>query len=688
VAGLSFAERGPGQSVIVLRGVNSTTTQFNTDEPESKATVALYLDESPVSLNGFNPDLRLFDINRIEVLRGPQGTLFGSGAMSGVIRYISNVPDLTRFDSKANVTLSKTRYGGNNWEYSGMLNIPLSDTAALRFAAFSRDIDGFIDNVVTSIDTRTADSAIGSTSDINSDNTDGVRLQLQLKPHDRFTTTAKAFYQYTETGGYPTQDTFDPINIVGNNPTDAFLGELEQSRLYREDSDDSFTLISLNMKWNLSGAELVSVSSYLERDLDSNWEASDILPFLDQFVDVFGSGGTLVDYSTDQRSILNNITETEDIIQELRLLSSGDSSIDWLVGLFYHQQEKFFSQSNPSSGVDLVFGPEGSNLFISEQIFDDSQLAMFGEVSLRFNNRWRLTLGARWYRFEQDMHFDSIGGLFTAGIDVDRELEENGLNPKGSLQWRPAEDILWYMTAAKGFRLGGTNDPFDEDFCGIETRASFESDSLWNYELGYKTNSSRIQFAGAVYFIDWKDVPVSNALTCGFAVTRNANRVESLGFESDVTLALTPRFELSGNISYIDAEFTSDFSSDNGTLVINEGTQTPLVPDLTFNISAVYHFPAAYFFPTKGVNGYIRGTYSYQGERYNSANNLSRIKMDAYGIVNLRGGVDIKKWKFFIFVDNLTDKRAVVFKDTIFLIHNRDTVNRPRTVGMSASWRY
>ena len=687
VAGLAFGERGPGQSLVVLRGVNSSTTQFNTDEPESKETVGIYFDETPVSLNGYNPDPRLFDVERVEVLRGPQGTLFGSGSLSGTIRYISKPPDPSASDGKVSTSFSGTSGGGNNFDANVMLNVPLaSDRAAFRITTYSRSHDGFVDNVAPQVDVRhplfgqTGPLSNEGFENVNTDSTWGGRLQLLLQNEEKWKATFRLYHQDTSTGGYPTEDTFAPDDPVpGNNPGDASLGDYQQSRLFEEPSRDSFTLVSAEVRASLGSAELVSVTSVLERSLDQNFESTDIVPVLVSF-------GVLpfpIDYTTPLPQMLNNITEAEDLIQEFRLVSTAESRWSWLVGAFYNEQDKSFAQDAPSPGLDDVLGfSVGDNIFQSFQTFEDRQVAFFGEVGLDLSDRFRAIAGLRWFDFEQDMEFDSIGGFFSAGLDVRSRLEEDGVNPKFSLEYRPANDQLWYATVAEGFRLGGTNDPIPP-ICGIGSAGdSFSSDSLTNVEIGYKGSwRDRVRFNGAAYRIDWEDVPVADSRTCGFAVTRNAGSVETSGVEFDLALAPTSSFDVSLSVSLTDAQFSEAFESEDGSFMIPGGTETPLTPELAYGLRATWYFPVTV--GDLSAAGFVNATWSHTSERFNNANVLTRVEMEPYDLAGFQFGLEGERWRATMFADNLLDERAVFFRDNIFLLHNRDTVIRPRTVGLS-----
>ena len=693
VAGLSFGQRGPGQSLIILRGVNSSSTQFNTDEPESKETVSIYFDETPVSLNGFHPDPRLFDMNRIEVLRGPQGTLYGSGSLSGTIRYISNTPDADQFDTKIAATYSNTKRGGNNYEVNGMVNIPLIEgAAALRMTGFGRFINGFVDNLAPQNDPRhpffgqSGLHNLDEFKNVNTDDTWGGRIQLSYEPTDRFKATARLYHQISDLGGYPTEDTFAANEpLPGNDPNNALLGDFQQSRLLAETSDDEFTLYNLDMHVDLGFAELVSVTSYLERDLVHNFEFGDIIPYLLGIpVTQFPAPG-----------ILNNVTNVEDVVQEVRLVSQTNWAFDWVVGVFFDYQQKQFLQSAPvfdltdtlaTFGLPRLSAEFGSpapgladNIFESRSTFDETQIAIFGEAGWDITNQWRLIAGFRWFDFDQDFFFGDSQGAFASGLSINNTISEDGINPKVSLEFRPNEDWLVYGTAAKGFRLGGNNDPIPTQLCGVaNSDLAFESDSLWNFELGAKaTFQDRVQVNGAVYYIEWSDIPVADSLPCGFAVTRNVGEVEVIGFEGDIKFTVSENFLITGNVSYTESEFVQEFAPLN---IVN-GTKTPLVPEWTVNTNAVYYFPVN--FASLNMEGYISAAYSYQDDRFNTPNPMERVSMDSYNMVSFRIGLAADKWQASLFVDNAFDERAVILKDTIFLIENRDTVNRPRTFGFN-----
>ena len=376
------------------------------------------------------------------------------------------------------------------------------------------------------------------------------------------------------------------------------------------------------------------------------------------------------------------------------MVSQVYNQIDWVLGVFFNTQEKQYTQSAPIFGLTNVLATFGlpilstvfaapapglaDNIFESRSTFDETQIAIFGDASWDINDQWRLIAGFRWFDFDQDFFFGDTKGAFATGLTINNNIAEDGILPKFSVEFRPSEDWLLYATAAKGFRLGGNNDPIPP-LCGISiAELAIESDSLWNFELGAKiTLQDRIQINGTVYYIEWSDIPVGDALLCGFSVTRNVGEVEIIGFEGDITFAVSENFQVSANTSYTESEFVQAFAPLN----IVDGTETPLVPKWTFNANAVYYIPLN--LGGENMKGYISGNYSYQDDRFNTPNPLTRVSQDSYDLASFRIGLETERWQVSLFVDNAFDERAVIYKDTSFVIENRDTVNRPRTIGFN-----
>ncbi len=701
---VSFADRGPGQQLIAIRGVNSSTTIVNTDEPEAQAAVGVYIDETPVSLAGYNPDLKLFDVNRIEVLRGPQGTLYGAGSLSGTIRIITNSADTSAFQGKTSLTRSSTRGGGINYSVNGLVNVPLiEDKLALRVVGTASHEGGFIDNVAAPGDPRHPLFNLGINDnshieDVNTEDTYNIRAQLRFLPTENLELAFKYIRQETDLDGSQTEDTYTPGEVLpGNNEANAGLADYEQSRVTPEPWFDEFNLYSIEATWDLGFANLTSVTSYFDRYQTNRIESADFLPFL--------LGGAPFDTTT---AILINSTDVEDVVQEFRLTGSAfDGRVEYVGGIFYNKQDKIFIQDFPTSGlteasqvvgaadicevfaapdcetlssiVGYPINPE--NLFESTSTFKTEQIAIFGELGIDLSDQWRLILGGRYFDYDQNFVFDEIGGIFAAGTTIDNDLNEQGFSPKVALEYK-LDDVLLYGSASQGFRLGGNNDPVSVELCGANI-PKFESDSLWTFEVGAKSQfNERIQLNAAAYYTDWSDVPISDPLdgTCGFKQTVNSGNVEIIGLETELKMLITENFIWDISASYTNARFIDDIPGAVLPVIVSSDDKLPMVPEYVFSTNATYLFPV-------GEGGKLHGFFninaSYRSEQFNQAESSGGVELDAYGSINSKIGVETDDWTIALFVTNLTDERNVLFKDTIYLLENRDAIAKPRAIGVN-----
>jgi outer membrane receptor protein involved in Fe transport len=682
IPSLGFIDRGPGQQQITMRGVNSSTAITNTDQPESKETVAIYFDETPVSLNGFNPDLRLFDVERVEVLRGPQGTLFGGGALSGAIRILTKAPRLGEFEGQAEVLLSTTRRGGTNLGINSLINVPISPAAAVRIVGYVRDVSGFIDNLglvgvnalppggVPQLNTPRL------TRDVNTDNTKGVRATLLIEPTPDLSLTARVLYQDTRLGGTQSEDGAG-LQVPGDpNQSDnrgIVVGRFQQFREVPEPYFDKFVIPSLVMSYNLGWATLTSATSYQDRDQTNDVEA----------VDIFGKFGF-----NEVPALLRNRTRVKDFNQEVRLVSESGGRLDWIAGAYYNRQRKRFDQDYPSPGLQALnpsfdttaggVAPVDNGTILRER-FDDRQYAVFGEVGYRFGDL-RAVAGLRYYNFRQKVSYFANGAFQTFGqvIDVERPvLRDNGFNPRFGLEYTPSKNHLVYANVARGFRLGGTNRPISPVFCPGFTNApaGFGSDSLWNYEIGSKNQffDRRVTLNVAGFYVDWSNIPISVVLACGSAFSDNAGRVSSKGLEVDGQVRISQDLRIDFGVGYTDAQFERSFN----TLGIFNGQQVPGTPKWTLSTAVNYDRRIK-----ENLSGFAYLGASYRSGIWNIADSRTRIRQPAYTIADVRLGLRTQRWEAALFADNLLDQRAVLFRDPI-LQEDRISVNRPRTIGIN-----
>jgi len=715
IAGLTVQNLGPGQSQVGLRGISAGKT--DRDLPGVKEQVGVYMDESVISLSLFTPDLDLYDLNRVEVLRGPQGTLFGSGSLAGTVRYISNQPDLSDGYGDVEAGVNQIDDGGTGGFARGMFNLPLGDRAALRVVGYYNEIPGFID----------AHGPGGSIDDdVNDGERQGGRLALRWELTDNIVVTPRVIYQDIDMNGYNREDVY---NILANPFTTTeppvVMDEREQYRQLDELFDDDFFLGDLTMEFDFGSAVLTSISSYTDRDILVTRDASQLtgsITFDQNF-----PGSTPADVRLDSR--LLDYTTVETFTQELRLASDYDGRFQWVIGGFYSDIERQYGQSLPTPGYDALVGAPSSQFgaptdtpFFSQIPYDFKQTAFFAEGSWDITERFNATVGARYYDFSEDRE------LYFAGAFVDTDggpdeptnipasSDDDGVLPRVLLAYDVSDNVQVNAQASEGFRLGGINDPLNVPLCSPEDivtfggRDSFESESLWNYELGAKIGfaGGRGQLNLAAFYaeIDDLQMPVV-AGTCSSRIIFNVPGAHSEGVELELTAAPTDRFDFGISASYTESEIdTSVTSTDaNGvtTIVaaIEEGNRLPSVPEFQLSANATYNWPM-----TERVDGFVTGVYQHVGSRYTQIADqepgfdtfpvrpfgdptIDEFTFDpllpAYDIGNIRLGVRGDRWEAALFVNNVSDENARLALDQERGRFARVgyLVNQPRTYGIS-----
>ena len=415
-AGLTITDLGPGQSQVAIRGISAG--QVVRDLVGGvKESVGVYLDESAISQALFTPDLELFDLERFEVLRGPQGTLFGAGSSTGTVRYITRQPQLGSFEGAVEVG----GYGGTDSDAGGnargVMNLPMGESAALRVVGYYNDFAGFIDSVYPGRDRR---------EDVNGGEKYGGRLSLLIQPSETISITPRLVYQKLTTDGYPRIDVY---NLLGNPFTTTEpavnLGERDQVTQLREGIDDEFKLADLKMEFGLGDLTLTSVTSYADRDVVVLRDASQLTGSV-----TFQLGGT----SNEVRfnSPLIDTTNLEVFSQEVRLASESGGKFDWLVGAFYQEIDREYGQDLPTPGYDAflariglppssAFNAPPDTPFYSKVPFSLEQIALFGEGTYRFTDQWSLTGGLRYYDFEEERELTFAGVFADVGYTSVRE---------------------------------------------------------------------------------------------------------------------------------------------------------------------------------------------------------------------------------------------------------------------------
>jgi iron complex outermembrane receptor protein len=718
VAGFTVQNLGPGQSQVALRGVSSGKT--DRDLPGVKEQVGVYFDESVISLSLFTPDLELYDLNRVEVLRGPQGTLFGSGSLSGTIRYISNEPDAAGTYGDVELTGSSIDGGGTGGNLRGMVNVGLTDTAALRLVGYYSDLPGFIDAVQPGGSIR---------SDVNSGTRYGFRAALRLEPSDNLVITPRVIYQDIDMDGYNRTDVW---NILANPYTTTepavTLSDRQQYTQLTEKFEDQFLLADLTIEAGFGSHTLTSISSYTDRDILVLRDATQLTGSV-----TYDLGGTGAQVRLS--SPLYDQTKVEMFTQELRLASDYTGRWQWVAGAFYSDIERHYGQQLPTPGYDdlvqlLLCDPPGSDCglrstdlgtpvddmpFYSDIPYDFRQFALFAEFNFELSERASATVGGRYYDFKEERNL-VFGGLFSDPSIGPGSAKSDGFLPRVLLSYDVNDNMQVNAQVSRGFRLGGINDPLNLTLCTDEDeetfggRDSFDDEKLTNYELGAKIGfaDGRAQLNISVYHADIDDlqVPVV-AGSCSSRIVFNVPSAHATGVEFELAAQPTERFDFGVSATLVSSKLDSTITSTSSAGVtsivaaIEDGNRMPSVPKVQVAANATYRWPVS-----AALEAYVTASYQHTGDRYtqvaDQASGFGTFAIRGYGsptitsftfdpllpsydIANVRVGVGTDVWEAALFVNNLTDESARLGLD-----QERGRVarvgfltNQPRTFGLS-----
>ncbi len=676
IPGLTFQDQGPGDREYIIRGVNSRGT----------ATTGVYYDEAVITARnkqdggGRQADIELHDLERIEVLKGPQGTLYGASSMSGTIRFIPNAPDATRFEGRAEGTASTTRKGEGNYHVNGMINVPIvRDKLALRAVGWITRDGGFIDN-----------SRLGL-KDINSNDVEGVRLAAQFEPTDRLTLTASFLVQDREVGGSSRfnrgalQPNFQ--QLLTDNDFDVFpIADLTNQEFTVNSWDENLKLYSFKGEYNTDWGSFLATTNYFERDVLFRFDSTPILLF-------FGAPAAALTFQPQSREVWSN---------EIRFASNFEGPLQFVAGGFYMEEKKDFEVQviaandlglplGPfDTSTDFFVGPEGAAIFGRQKEDDFEQYAFFGEATFDATEDLQLLFGIRYFEAEitsaarETKPFVGFPPTDNPAFTVPADTQ-NKTTFKISANYQVTEDALVYVLASSGFRIGGTNDNAINPG-NVDVPVTFGPDNLWNYEAGWKSAwfDDQLTLNGAAYFIRWKDIQVGDFdPSSPFPFVQNAGKAGIDGFEIEVNARPTPELNIFFGASYQNARLREDFP--DGEVLGRKGDDIPNVPKFQFSGGAQYTQPV-----NDKIDGVARFDLAYQGSRDTlfRPNSPFNVHLDNYLLVNAKIGIEGETWQANLFVHNLTDKRAMVdainsSQDPLAFL----TV-RPRTFGINASKRF
>ena len=727
VPGISLRTAGPGQTEYEMRGLASSGG--------SVATVGFYLDETPLSasavaLNGRTViDADLYDLNRTEILRGPQGTLYGAGSMGGTIKLVTNPPELRNLLGSAEVDTSQTTGGSTNGHGSLMLNIPIGDIAAFRFVTTDKYISGWIHRYVIApgqfpypTGYGTCGAAIvyycnrGDVEDApvaqdhansNIERFISSRGSLLIQPADNLSITGNFMYQRIDADGYNNYQA-PPNNEAIYQPYDI-----------KEPYYDSFHLWSLKVSYDMSFANLTSASSYWKRDVYQSTDSTEALQ-------------NIFNYTQFVPNLYSDNDTTWQIAQELRLTSRGEGDLQWVGGLYYSNLHSGYVTRNQTVGfVTTPFcpygdGPVGGHCPVADQntygvvagpnpeglMFNDNnpnilnQKAIFGEASYKLRPDLKLTAGLRFYKFDIS-NMANQRGLGTASGDATPTIDSaSGTNtsllPKVNLSYEPTPDLTLYSTLSKGSRPGGVNlpiplVPFSQGafyYCGPGTGPSYLTsqpayyapDDIWSLEMGEKSRFADRRFTinADVFYVKWHNIQQLIVLSCGYPYNTNVGDAKTYGPELEMAARVTDEITVDLTGAYTQAYISSP--KDTPGLPVVAGTRVTSIPKYTGNLAVSYEreLPQDY-----KLN--FRLAESYVGPVYDTA--FYAETLGSYGLMDFRLGVGKERWTVSAFGTNLTNKHAgLTIDNTVFAWQQptitRVSTNQPRTIGLGIDTKF
>lgn len=703
--GVNFAGRGPGQQEVYIRGLSSNKVGVqNAGASGVQPNVALYLDDQPITLGGRNLDIYVTDLERIEVLSGPQGTQFGASSEAGTVRLITNKPKLNKFEAGGIGSTSFTHKGAMSSSIEGYVNVPIIEgKLAIRIAGYSVKQGGYIDNTLgsTVLSSSNPYFPAGATlepvtntalveKDFNDTTYNGFRAGLKYEISDDWNLSLQHSRQVLESDG-----------VFQYDPT---VGDLEVHRYYPDNLQDRHSQTSWNLEGRLGPLKVIYNGGYINRKIRQQLDYTaygNVGPFVPYYVCNYPAYTRCADPTIGYNGRIRSTRWNH----ELRISSPQDWRLRFSAGVYYDKGKnldrsdydypsarEFGLQPNrplPQSTVtDPSFGLPGVT-YINDYTRKDHQLAFFGEASFDIVPD-ELTIAAGFRRYHLVY---SLGGSTSfanrgpvdldSGINVDEVLagrtpaKENGVVPRVTLTWKPTNRIMLYTTYSKGFRPGGFNRNGTTDEPGRGVPFGYTTDHLANYEGGWKTTllGNKVRFNGSIYYMRWTGIQTSAIVPSFSPLFFNDNAADATvwGVQLDSSVSPVDGLTVSGAISYNHSELTAVSTSIVNIAPI--GSSLAQSPRIQANASARYSWEIGDYSP------FLQAGIQYSGHSYSSLEVAKRVHQGAYAIGNASVGVSNGPWNASLFVDNISDTRADLYantEDNSLLV----VTNRPRTIGI------
>lgn len=644
-AGLTVSAPSQGQLNLTMRGIANLGGGLL-----SGPAVGFYLDETPLSaFSQLMPQLAFWDAERVEVLRGPQGTLFGEGSMGGTVRVISAKPDARALSGRALVSGSKLAGGDQGYAMRGVVNVPLiKDTLALRATVSREDLIGSVD--VPDLNLKDTDK--GRQTD--------ARVALRWTPSKALTADLSYSHQSLDVNnGWATAPgVFQPRAL---DPAMQAVYELSPR-------SSSFDQASLTVSYDLGTATLVGAASWFKQDRRLR---DDYTPITTKFFGPAGTGGT----ATQSARGINVDVQT----QELRLVSNGERSLNWTVGAYHKDDERLQDQSGFTISLPL-FGLLNDQSLTTVRARAKAW-AVFGDLDFRLSPTLSLQAGARHYSSDntQLIRFDTTSAIFgtVAGTERPSSGSASATSPKLGLRWQPSRTLMVYTRIAEGFRDGGSNyqAPGYSEIVG-----SYGPEKIRAVELGFKSQPlSWLTVNASLYRNAWTDLQLAfltnDAL---FNFIQNAGKAVANGGEIELAARPIQGLRLGLNLAYVDAKIDEDVFNALGLKVATKGNEIPFSPKLQTSVSAAYQFAL-----TSSLGGIVAANLSHRAATYSTADNDPAMRNGSADLLNLRFGVNADRWSAGLFINNVGNRRASTSR-SLFpgATATQATFLPPRTVGL------
>ena len=730
VPAMTVVGSSAGFNKIIFRGLADSSRPFIAD-----SSAAIYLDEQPLTTGAQSPEIRPYDMERIETLAGPQGTLYGASSQSGTVRYIVAKPDVSEFSANVGGGLHYIHEGGTGWDADAMLNMPLiEDKLAIRLVAFGGNDAGYIDNVFGytpgRIDADTGEYIQGSKTNAsivknNVNNTDwkGARAAIKWFVNEDWAVTG--IYNYSDS------------KVNGYNDYDPTTGDLKTIKFYRESWDDKWNNFQLTIDGDLDFALLTSSTSYFERDTAYQFDGTSGVAYYHSVLGYYGRGtcGTnpyyaaynIYDFSTacalngvgydvddaDPSGVFTNVQKDTRWTHETRFTGNTGRWF-WTAGVFYQQAKQHwaygaaidgYQQTQSWAAYNTIYGPlEPTDVrWSSDERSKRTDWAVFGEATVDLGEKWKMLLGARWYDVTIDRTY-TLSVPATAPPDISTPSGgDSGVLPKLGFQYFFEDDRMLYALYSEGFRTGGINRARGNPTLPVE----YGPDLLNNYEAGLKSQwmNGKLQFNLIGYHQVWKDMQLElTDPSYGFGepyqtVIANLGDATIDGFDLEIFYQASQHLQLGWVSTYLfnakindDISVSDDRSPEDVVLEIPKGTRLPLTADLNLSAFAEYNWNTDLM---DGSQAYVRLQTSYTGDSYNRIIDTDgdpdgtgyggRVKQPHYNTWDLRTGISNADWEVMAYLDNMFDKRGVTYHDTnadLFWGRDNVLVIQPRTAGV------